>query len=135
MTKIRLIQLMDAKGGPADGAHAELRGDDRRPTGLKAVAAYAYGIGPNKSMLWTATRRRPRWSPTRMPPGCASTPGPSARRITFCPTRFRRGTDPAAHGDVADGDRRRPCDSASTVSSPTFRYTGLKRARPVRAQE
>lgn len=49
MTRLRLIQLMDAKGGPADGAvpsYAAMA----TPDGLKAVATYAYGIGPNASM-------------------------------------------------------------------------------------
>ncbi len=49
-TKIRLIQLMDADGGPADRAVARYA-DMVTPAGLKAVAAYAWGIGPNKAMV------------------------------------------------------------------------------------
>jgi len=50
LTRLRLIQLMDGHGGPADGAvpsYAMMA----TPDGLRAVAAYAYGIGPNKAQL------------------------------------------------------------------------------------
>lgn len=50
MTKVRLIQLMDATGGPADHA-APSYAAMATPEGLRAVAAYAYGIGPNKAMI------------------------------------------------------------------------------------
>ena len=48
ITRIRLIQLMDVEGAPADGAVASYVAM-RSPDGLKAVAAYAWGIGPNKA--------------------------------------------------------------------------------------
>ena len=47
MTSVRLIQLMDADGGPADNA-APSYAAMATPAGLKAVAAYAYGIGPEQ---------------------------------------------------------------------------------------
>ncbi|KQN80673.1 glycerophosphodiester phosphodiesterase [Sphingomonas sp. Leaf62] len=50
LTGIRLIQLMDATGGPADqpqDSYATMA----TPAGLKDVATYAFGIGPNKSMV------------------------------------------------------------------------------------
>ena len=50
ITRIRLIQLMDATGGPADKA-APSYAAMITPAGLKAVAAYAWGIGPNKDMV------------------------------------------------------------------------------------
>lgn len=50
MTRLRLIQLMDAQGGPADGAVPSYQ-MMATPGGLRAVAAYAYGIGPNKAQL------------------------------------------------------------------------------------
>ncbi|MGN6821113.1 MAG: glycerophosphodiester phosphodiesterase [Sphingomonas sp.] len=50
ITRIRLIQLMDATGGPADHA-APSYAAMITPAGLKAVAAYAWGIGPNKDMV------------------------------------------------------------------------------------
>ncbi|KQN80851.1 glycerophosphodiester phosphodiesterase [Sphingomonas sp. Leaf67] len=50
LTGIRLIQLMDAEGGPADHA-VDSYATMATPAGLKAVATYAFGIGPNKSMV------------------------------------------------------------------------------------
>ena len=52
LTKVRLIQLLAATGGPADGAQASYAAMTT-PAGLAAVARYAYGIGPDKAMLWT----------------------------------------------------------------------------------
>ena len=51
-TRIRLIQLVAATGGPADGAQPSYAAMTT-PAGLAAVARYADGIGPDKAMLWT----------------------------------------------------------------------------------
>ena len=58
MTRIRLIQLMAATGAPADGTHPSYAAMTT-PAGLAAVARYAYGIGPDKAMLWTGDRPSP----------------------------------------------------------------------------
>lgn len=50
LTGIRLIQLMDADGGPADQPQTSYAAM-ATPAGLRAVATYAFGIGPNKSMV------------------------------------------------------------------------------------
>lgn len=50
LTGIRLIQLMDGQGAPADHA-ADSYATMATPAGLKAVATYAWGIGPNKAMV------------------------------------------------------------------------------------
>ena len=50
MTRVRLIQLLDAAGGPADGAEPSYAAMTT-PEALRAVARYAWGIGPNKAML------------------------------------------------------------------------------------
>ena len=55
MTKLRLIQLVDATGGPADGAVPSYAAMTT-PAGLREVARYAYGIGPNKAQLWDGDR-------------------------------------------------------------------------------
>ena len=52
MTRIRLIQLVAGAGGPADGA-APSYAAMLTPAGLRAIATYAYGIGPDKAQLWT----------------------------------------------------------------------------------
>ncbi|WP_419808877.1 glycerophosphodiester phosphodiesterase [Sphingomonas sp.] len=58
MTKIRLIQLLDGTGAPADGAQPSYAAMTT-PAGLAAVARYAYGIGPNKAMLWSGDTPSP----------------------------------------------------------------------------
>ncbi|KAK0341452.1 hypothetical protein LTR94_026315, partial [Friedmanniomyces endolithicus] len=50
LTKIRLIQLMNDTGGPADHPVDDYA-TMATPAGLKAVATYAWGIGPNKVMI------------------------------------------------------------------------------------
>ncbi len=50
MTRVRLIQLLDATGAPADAATPSYAAM-ATPDGLRAVARYAWGIGPNKAML------------------------------------------------------------------------------------
>ncbi|MGN5375903.1 glycerophosphodiester phosphodiesterase [Sphingomonas hankookensis] len=50
LTGIRLIQLMDGQGGPADHA-VDSYATMATPDGLTAVARYAWGIGPNKAMV------------------------------------------------------------------------------------
>lgn len=54
MTKVRLIQLMAGAGGPPDHA-APSYAAMASPAGLRAVAEYAYGIGPEKAMILPAT--------------------------------------------------------------------------------
>ena len=103
MTRIRLIQLMDGEGGPADGAQPSYAAMTT-PAGLKAVAAYAYGIGPNKGMLWAGTGAGA--APSTLvadahAAGLRVHPWTYRAENYFDPTRFRRGTDPAAHGDIA----------------------------------
>jgi glycerophosphoryl diester phosphodiesterase len=54
LTDIRLIQLMSKDGGPADAATANtphLYADMITPDGLKAIAAYANGIGVEKRLV------------------------------------------------------------------------------------
>ncbi|WP_299645388.1 glycerophosphodiester phosphodiesterase [Sphingomonas bacterium] len=53
MTRVRLIQLLGASGGPADAAHPSYAAMTT-PAGLKEVARYADGIGPDKAMLWAS---------------------------------------------------------------------------------
>jgi glycerophosphoryl diester phosphodiesterase len=50
VTGVRLIQLMDVDGAPADGA-APSYAAMRTPEGLAKIAAYASGIGPNKALV------------------------------------------------------------------------------------
>jgi glycerophosphoryl diester phosphodiesterase len=105
ITRIRLIQLMDAAGGPADKA-APSYAAMITPAGLKAVAAYAWGIGPNKDMV-----DKGEGEPTALVAD-AHAAGLRVHVWTFraenffLPPSLRRGTDPKAHGDVETAIRR-----------------------------
>jgi glycerophosphoryl diester phosphodiesterase len=99
VTRVRLIQLMDGEGGPADGAQPSYAAMIT-PAGLKAVAAYAYGIGPNKGMLWAGTTPSPLVADAHAA-GLRVHPWTYRAENMFVPDRFRRGTDPAAHADIA----------------------------------
>ena len=99
ITRIRLIQLMDGEGGPADGAQPSYA-TMITPAGLKAVAAYAYGIGPNKSMLWAGVTPSPLVADAHAA-GLRVHPWTYRAENMFEPERFRRGSDPATHGDIA----------------------------------
>jgi glycerophosphoryl diester phosphodiesterase len=50
MTRVPLIQLMSASGGPADHAEASYAAMTT-PDGLRRVAEYATGIGPERTMI------------------------------------------------------------------------------------
>ena len=99
MTGIRLIQLMAGEGGPADGAVPSYLAM-ATPAGLAAVARYAWGIGPDKAMLWRG----------EAPSGLVADAHAAGLRVhpwtyraenQFLPPRFAVSGGPAAHGDVA----------------------------------
>lgn len=92
LTRLRLIQLMDGQGGPADGAvpsYAMMA----TPGGLREVAAYAYGIGPNKAQLGRGDLVRDAHAA-----GLRVHPWTFRAENPFLPARFRRE---GAHGDLA----------------------------------
>ncbi|HYW32289.1 MAG TPA: glycerophosphodiester phosphodiesterase [Gemmatimonas sp.] len=69
ITTVRLIQLIDAGGGPADGG----RGDTPRQyrdmlsvPALRAIAAYAYGIGVAKALVQPLTNGGALGTPTSL---------------------------------------------------------------------
>lgn len=102
MTGVRLIQLVAGDGGPADGVQPSYAAM-LTPAGLREVATYAWGIGPDKAQLWDRT------VPTRPSPLVADAHAAGLRvhpwtfraENQFLPARFRRSDDPHAHGDVA----------------------------------
>jgi glycerophosphoryl diester phosphodiesterase len=98
MTRVRLIQLTDGQGGPADGA-APSYAAMLTPAGLKQVATYAYGIGPNKAQLWTGEVASPLVADAHAA-GLRVHPWTYRAENIFVPERFRVGIDPAGHGDV-----------------------------------
>lgn len=99
-----LIQLMDAKGGPADDPKATYA-MMATPAGLKAVAAYADGIGPNKDMVIPRGAIGTLGEPTSLvrdahAAGLKVHPWTFRRENYFLPLADKGGLNPAGHGDL-----------------------------------
>ncbi|WP_298808502.1 glycerophosphodiester phosphodiesterase [uncultured Sphingomonas sp.] len=103
MTRVRLIQLVAATGAPADGA-APSYAAMVTPDGLRDVARYAWGIGPDKAMLWQGGAQDD--APSTLvadahAAGLRVHPWTFRAENVFVRAPCRRGDDPRAHGDVA----------------------------------
>lgn len=96
-TRLRLIQLVDAQGGPADHPGATYA-DMLTVAGLKDIAAYADGVGPSAALLVSPE------GPTALV-GQAHDAGLAVHVWTlrmenaFLPPQFRRADDPQGRGD------------------------------------
>ncbi len=104
MTKVRLIQLMDAAGGPADAGKngvAASYAAMATPEGLRAIASYAYGIGPNKNLIWDGKAAPTTLVADAHAAGLRLHPWTFRAENVFLPATYRNGTDPATHGDIA----------------------------------
>jgi len=104
-SNLPLIQLMDAEGGPADmpgTSYAAMTS----PTGLKAIAAYADGIGPNKTMVIPRGAFGRLGDPTNLVRDAHAAalqvhPWTFRRENYFLPLGDKGGLNPAGHGDLA----------------------------------
>ena len=109
MTRLPLVQLIDAAGAPFDLVAA---GDPRTyadlvtPAGLREIARYADGVGVNKNRIIPRDATGALLAPTTLIADA------HANRLIvhswtfraenqFLPADFRIGTDPTAHGDYA----------------------------------
>ncbi|WP_374525424.1 glycerophosphodiester phosphodiesterase [Sphingopyxis sp.] len=100
-----LIQLMDGEGGPADDpklGYAAMA----TPDGLKAIAVYADGIGPNKDMVIPRSTIGTLGEPTALvrdahAAGLKVHPWTFRRENYFLPLADKGGLNPAGHGDLA----------------------------------
>ena len=99
MTGIRLIQLVSGEGGPADNA-APSYAAMMTPEGMKQVATYAWGIGPDKAMLWNGDAPSSLVADAHAA-GLRVHPWTYRAENQFVRAGFRKGADPKAHGDVA----------------------------------
>ena len=99
LTGVRLIQLLAAAGGPADGA-ADSYAAMTIPAGLREVARYAWGIGPDKAMLWADEAPSPLVANAHAA-GLRVHPWTFRAENRFLASRFRIGDDPDGHGDLA----------------------------------
>ena len=103
-TKLRLVQLMDEKGSPADRADLTYP-DMATPQGLRAIAAYADGIGPNKALVIPRNVLGKLGEPTSLVSdahklGLAVHPWTFRRENYFLPLDAKSGVNPTAHGDL-----------------------------------
>jgi glycerophosphoryl diester phosphodiesterase len=105
MTGIRLIQLMDSSGGPADNA-APSYAAMATPEGLNAVAAYAWGIGPNKDMIQKGDAAPTTLVADAHAVGLRLHPFTFRAENYFLPASFRQGINPRGHGRLSDEIRR-----------------------------
>lgn len=104
-TKLRLIQLMDSEGGPAD--QPTLRyADMATAKGLRAIARYANGIGPNKAMIIPRAADGSLGKPTSLVAAAHKAslkvhPWTFRAENHFLPTGLTSDADPRTHGDLA----------------------------------
>ncbi len=104
-TPLRLIQLVDASGSPADHADRPYAAM-MTPAGLAAIARYASGIGPAKDMLIARNADGSLGASTGLVAaahhaGLAVHPWTFRAENYFLPTNLRSGANPAAEGDLA----------------------------------
>ncbi|MGN7929910.1 glycerophosphodiester phosphodiesterase [Sphingopyxis sp. 22461] len=100
-----LIQLMDGEGGPADRPGTSYAAMTSR-AGLKMIAAYADGIGPNKAMVIPRGALGRLGKPTDLvrdahAAGLKVHPWTFRRENYFLPLDDKGGVNPAGHGDLA----------------------------------
>ena len=103
-TKLRLIQLMEEKGSPADRSDLTYP-DMATAEGLKIIATYADGVGPNKAMVIPRTIIGNLGTPTTLVAdahkvGLAVHPWTFRRENYFLPLAQKSGVDPRGIGDV-----------------------------------
>lgn len=108
MTSIRLIQLLWTDGQPYD---QQALGTDLSyaqmitPKGLKAIARYASGIGPEKGMIIPRDAAGNLTTPTSLVSDAHAArlkvhPYTFRAENTFLPAELRNGSDPTARGDI-----------------------------------
>lgn len=100
LTKAPLIQLMAADGGPADKAQPSYKAM-ATPQGLKAIAAYAAGIGPQKDMVVAGDGSVSPLVADAHAVGLKVHPWTFRAENFFLPMSLRTGSNPADHGDMA----------------------------------
>lgn len=96
VTRVRLIQLMRLARMPTDPDYVAMA----RPEGLRAVAAYAYGIGPEKTMVIPASGPPTTLVADAHAAGLKVHPWTLRAENVFLPTAMRDGADPKTHGDL-----------------------------------
>jgi glycerophosphoryl diester phosphodiesterase len=109
MTRVRLVQLIDATGKPFDfvlNRDPRTYADLVTPRGLAEIASYADGIGPNKLLVIPRNADGTLRTPTRLVDdahgvGLLVHPFTFRSENSFLPAEFRLGTDPTVNGNIA----------------------------------
>jgi glycerophosphoryl diester phosphodiesterase len=112
LTKVNLVQLLDASGKPYDFV---VSGDPRtyadlaKPAGLKQIARYADGIGPNKNLIVPRDASNRLLAPTTLVrdahrEGLVLHPWTFRRENSFLPADFRQGNPASPLYLAAPGD-------------------------------
>jgi glycerophosphoryl diester phosphodiesterase len=104
-TSVRLVQLLAAQGAPADQPDSSFA-DMVTPEGLRAIAAYANAVGPDKALIAPRAQDGSSLRPTTLAAdaheaGLLVFPWTFRSENLFLPAELRRGEDLAAHGDAA----------------------------------
>lgn len=97
MTRVPLIQLMSADGSPADGAEPGYAAM-ATPEGLRRVAEYAAGIGPEKTMILPASGRPTALIADAHAAGLEVHPWTFRAENIFLSPAYRSAGGPADHG-------------------------------------
>ena len=105
MTRVRLIQLMQVRGAPADGA-APSYAAMATPEGLRAIAAYADGIGPERAMIVAPSGEPSHLVADAHAAGLLVHPWTFRAENFFLPADLRDGADPRAHGRLVEEIQR-----------------------------
>lgn len=101
MTGIRLIQLLEADGAPADGARTSYA-DMATAEGLRAIARYAWGIGPARTMIQRGGRPPSTLIHDAHQAGLRVHPWTFRAENSFLPRQFRHGLNPRGHGRLVE---------------------------------
>lgn len=100
-TRVRLIQLMSAAGGPADHA-APSYAAMATPEGLRRIAEYADGIGPEKTMIVPASGAATSLIADAHAAGLKVHPWTFRAENFFLGKPYRDGLMPGTHGSLAE---------------------------------
>jgi glycerophosphoryl diester phosphodiesterase len=105
MTKLRLVQLVASQAGPPDMPGTTFA-QMVTPAGLKAIAAYAQAIGPEKPLIVPRDADGRSLAPTTLvadahAAGLIVHPWTFRSENYFLPAELRKGASPADHGDAA----------------------------------
>jgi glycerophosphoryl diester phosphodiesterase len=109
MTQLKRVQLIEDTGAPYDSVlagHTRPYAELITPAGLAGIARYAQAIGPAKALVIARRADETLGEPSALvahahAAGLALHPWTFRAENYFLPREFRRGADPAAHGDLA----------------------------------